>query len=74
MEVHPWNNLIMTQFIARVQTINLFHIILYHVTIGFNEIILLNMSYASLCEIMNYYNTQTYFKNAIIPFGINYGI
>ena len=74
----------MTQFIARVQMINLFHIILYHVTIGLNEIVLVNKSYVYLGEPMNYHDTRIYcFDTEIIlsqrcnkttQFGINCGI
>ena len=84
MEVHPCNHLIMTQFIARVQMINLFHMILYHVTIGFSEIGLANMSCKNLGDLMNYHDTKTYgfdadhtitkICNETKQFGIDYGI
>ena len=74
----------MTQFIERVQMINLFHIILYHVTIGLNEIVLVNKSYVYLGEPMNYHDTRIYCFdtdsilsqrcNKTTQFGINYEI
>ena len=60
MEVHPINNVSMIQFIADIPMIHLFHIMLYHVNIGFNEINLVIMSDAYLGEFMHYHHTQIY--------------